>query len=135
MDITKAMAVSAAGMKAQGTRIKVIAENLANADSSAVTPGDLPYRRQVVTFKNTLDRHLGVDTVRVAAVGVDRSDFQRRYDPGNPVADGDGYVLMPNVNNIIETMDLQEAQRSYDANLNLIDTAKTMLSHTIGLLQ
>ena len=135
MDITKAMAVSAAGMKAQGTRIKVIAENLANADSSAVTPGDLPYRRQVVTFKNTLDRHLGVDTVRVAAIGVDRSDFQRRYDPGNPVADGDGYVLMPNVNNIIETMDLQEAQRSYDANLNLIDTAKTMLSHTIGLLQ
>ena len=135
MDISKAMAVSAAGMKAQGTRIKVIAENLANADSTAVTPGDLPYRRQVVTFKNTLDRHMGVDTVRVAAIGVDRSDFQRRYEPGNPVADGDGYVLTPNVNAIVETMDLQEAQRSYDANLNLIDTAKTMLSHTIGLLQ
>jgi flagellar basal-body rod protein FlgC len=135
MDITKAMAVSAAGMKAQGTRIKVIAENLANADSTAVTPGDLPYRRQVVTFKNALDRHLGVDTVRVAAIGVDRSDFQRRYEPGNPVADGDGYVLTPNVNAIVENMDLQEAQRSYDANLNLIDTAKTMLSHTIGLLQ
>ena len=135
MDITKAMAVSAAGMKAQGTRIKVIAENLANADSTAVTPGDLPYRRQVVPFKNALDRHLGVDTVRVAAIGVDRSDFQRRYEPGNPVADGDGYVLTPNVNAIVENMDLQEAQRSYDANLNLIDTAKTMLSHTIGLLQ
>ncbi len=135
MDINKAMSVSAAAMKAQGTRIKVIAENLANADSTAVTPGDLPYRRQTVTFKNTLDRHLGVETVRVAAIGVDRSDFQRRYEPGNPVADGDGYVLSPNVNSIIETMDLQEAQRSYDANLSLIDTAKTMLSHTINLLQ
>jgi flagellar basal-body rod protein FlgC len=135
MDINKAMAVSAAGMKAQGTRIKVIAENLANADSTAEAPGDLPYRRQVVTFKNILDRHLGVETVRVAAIGVDRSDFQRRYEPGNPVADADGYVLGPNVNAIVESMDLQEAQRSYDANLNVIDTAKTMLSHTIGLLQ
>ena len=135
MDITKAMEVSAAGMKAQGSRIKVIAENLANAESTAEAPGDLPYRRKVVTFKNELDRQAGVNKVRVAAVGVDRSDFNRKYDPGNPVADQDGYVLMPNVNTLVETMDLQEAQRSYDANLSVIDAAKTMLSRTVELLR
>ena len=135
MDITKAMEVSAAGMKAQGSRIKVIAENLANAESTAEAPGDLPYRRKVVTFKNELDRQAGVNKVRVAAVGVDRSDFNRKYDPGNPVADQDGYVLMPNVNTLVETMDLQEAQRSYDANLSVIDAAKTMLSRTVDLLR
>lgn len=135
MDITKAMQISAAGMKAQGTRIKVIAENLANADSTAETPGDLPYRRKVVTFKNELDRGLGTNQVRVAAIGVDRSDFQRRYEPGHPSADQDGYVLMPNVNSIVETLDMQEAQRSYDANLTLIDTARSMLSRTVDLLR
>ena len=135
MDITKAMEVSAAGMKAQGTRIKVLAENLANADSTAEAPGDLPYRRKVVTFKNELDRHAGINKVRIAAIGVDRSDFTRKYDPGNPVADQDGYVMMPNVNNLVETMDLQEAQRSYDANLSVIDAAKTMLSRTVDLLR
>ncbi|MEI6986291.1 MAG: flagellar basal body rod protein FlgC [Rhodospirillaceae bacterium] len=135
MDITKAMEISAAGMKAQGTRIKVIAENLANADSTAETPGDLPYRRKTVTFKNELDRSTGLDKVRVAAIGVDRSDFTRKYDPTSPSADQDGYVMMPNVNAIVETMDLQEAQRSYDANLSVIDAAKTMLSRTIDLLR
>lgn len=135
MDLTKAMEVSAAGMRAQGSRIKVISENLANADSTAETPGDLPYRRKVVTFKNELDRHAGVNKVRVASVGVDRSDFQRKYDPSSPVADRDGYVLMPNVNTIVETMDLQEAQRSYDANLSVIDSARTMLSRTVDLLR
>ena len=135
MDITKAMEISAAGMKAQGTRVKVIAENLANADSTAETPGDLPYRRKVVTFKNELDRQAGVEKVRVAAIGVDRSDFSRKYDPTSPSADGDGYVLMPNVNPIVETMDMQEAQRSYDANLSAIDTAKSILSRTVDLLR
>ena len=135
MDLNKAMEISASGMKAQGSRIKVIAENLANADSVAESPGDLPYRRKVVSFKNELDRQAGVNKVRVASVGVDRSDFQRKYDPTNPVADRDGYVLMPNVNALVETMDMQEAQRSYDANVNMIDTAKTMLSRTIDLLR
>jgi flagellar basal-body rod protein FlgC len=135
MDITKAMEISAAGMKAQGTRIKVIAENLANAESTATTPGDLPYRRKVVTFKNELDRSLGASKVRVSAVNVDRSDFVRKYEPNHPSADQDGYVLMPNVNTIVETMDMQEAQRSYDANLTVIEAAKTMLSRTVDLLR
>ena len=135
MDITKAMEVSASGMKAQSTRIRVIAENLANADSTAVAPGDLPYRRKVVTFQNELDRQAGVNKVRISAVGVDRSDFVRRYEPGNPVADQDGYVLSPNVNPLVETMDLQEAQRSYEANLSVVDAAKSMLSRTVDLLR
>ena len=135
MDLNKSMEIAASGMKAQGSRIKVIAENLANADSVAESPGDLPYRRKVVSFKNELDRQAGVNKVRVAAVGVDRSDFQRKYDPTSPVADRDGYVLMPNVNALVETMDMQEAQRSYDANVTMIDTAKTMLSRTIDLLR
>ncbi|CAK0755038.1 Flagellar basal-body rod protein FlgC [uncultured Gammaproteobacteria bacterium] len=135
MDLTKAMLVSAAGMRAQGTRLKVIAENVANADSTAETPGDLPYRRKVVTFKNEMDRSLGISTVKVEKVGVDRSDFQRRYDPTHPSADADGYVLLPNVNSIIETMDMREAQRSYEANMAVIEAARSMLSKTVELIR
>lgn len=135
MDLYKSMAVSAAGMKAQGTRLKVIAENLANANTTAETPGDLPYRRKVVTFQNALDRQMGVDTVRVAKIDVDKKDFERRYDPTHPSADADGYVLMPNVNTVIEAMDMREAQRTYEANLNAIDSARQMLSRTIDILR
>ncbi|WP_448203222.1 flagellar basal body rod protein FlgC [Azospirillum sp. sgz302134] len=135
MDLYKSMAVSAAGMKVQGTRLKVIAENLANANTTAETPGDLPYRRKVVTFQNALDRQMGVDTVRVAKIDVDKKDFERRYDPSHPSADADGYVLMPNVNPVIEAMDMREAQRSYEANLNAIDSARQMLSRTIDILR
>lgn len=135
MDLTKAMTVSASGMRAQGTRLKVIAENIANADSTAETPGDLPYRRKVVTFKNEMDRSQGINTVKVEKVGVDRSDFQRRYDPTHPSADADGYVLLPNVNTIMETMDMREAQRSYEANMAVIDAARTMLSKTVDLIR
>ena len=135
MDLYKSMAVSAAGMKAQGTRLKVIAENIANVNTTAETPGDLPYRRKVVTFQNALDRQMGVDTVRVAKIDVDKKDFERRYDPSHPSADADGYVLMPNVNTVIEAMDMREAQRTYEANLNAIDSARQMLSRTIDILR
>lgn len=135
MDLYKSMAVSASGMKAQGTRLKVISENLANANTTAETPGDLPYRRKTVVFKNELDRAMDVDKVRVAKVDVDKSDFQRRYDPSHPSADADGYVLMPNVNTVVEAMDMREAQRSYEANLSAIDTARQMLTRTLDLLR
>ena len=135
MDLYKSMAVSASGMKAQGTRLKVISENLANANTTAETPGDLPYRRKTVVFKNELDRAMDVDKVRVAKVDVDKSDFQRRYDPSHPSADADGYVLMPNVNSVVEAMDMREAQRSYEANLSAIDTARQMLTRTIDILR
>lgn len=135
MDLQNVMAISASGMKAQGVRLKVIAENLANANTTAETPGDLPYRRKVVIFKNELDRALGTDTVRAAKIDVDKSDFQRRYDPSHPSADADGYVLLPNVNSIIESMDMREAQRSYEANVSVVEAARTMLSRTIEVLR
>ena len=135
MDLKNVMAISASGMKAQGVRLKVIAENLANANTTAETPGDLPYRRKVVIFKNELDRALGTDTVRAAKIDVDKSDFQRRYDPTHPSADADGYVLLPNVNSIIESMDMREAQRSYEANVSVVEAARTMLSRTIEVLR
>lgn len=135
MDLQNTMAISASGMKAQGVRLKVIAENLANANTTAETPGDLPYRRKVVIFKNELDRALGTDTVRAAKIDVDKSDFQRRYDPTHPSADAEGYVLLPNVNSIIESMDMREAQRSYEANVSVVEAARTMLSRTIEVLR
>ncbi|MCG5243287.1 flagellar basal body rod protein FlgC [Azospirillum doebereinerae] len=135
MDLYQSMAVSASGMKAQGTRLKVISENLANANTTAETPGDLPYRRKVVTFQNAMDRVMDVERVRVAKVDVDKGDFQRRYDPSHPSADADGYVLLPNVNSVVEAMDMREAQRSYEANLSAIDTARQMLTRTIDILR
>lgn len=135
MDLSKALQVSASGLKVQGTRLKVIAENLANADSTAETPGELPYRRKVVTFRNELDRKLGVEKVKVGQVTVDGSDFQRKYDPGHPSADADGYVMLPNVNSIIEAMDMREAQRSYEANINAIEASRAMINRTIDILR
>jgi len=134
-DIIKTMRISAAGMRAQGTRLRVISQNIANAGSVPQSPGELPYRRQVVTFKNTLDRSIGLDTVKVNKVIPDRSEFQKKYDPSHPAAGSDGYIQTPNVNALIEMMDMREAQRSYDANLNVLRTSKTMINNTIDLLR
>lgn len=135
MDFSATMAISAAGMRAQGDRLRVVAENLANANTTAETPGDLPYRRKVVIFQNLLDREAGVDTVRVTKVDVDKSNFQRKFDPSHPSADADGYVLLPNVSSVIESMDMREAQRAYEANLSVIDSARQMMSRTVELLR
>lgn len=135
MDLVKAMMISASGMQAQGTRLRIIAENLANAESTAETPNDLPYRRKVVTFANVMDRELGVNLVQVRRVDVDTSDFRRVYQPGHPLADADGYVLFPNVNSLIEAMDMREAQRSYEANLNAIEVSKQMMMRTLDILR
>ncbi|HET8726039.1 MAG TPA: flagellar basal body rod protein FlgC [Alphaproteobacteria bacterium] len=135
MDLTKSLQISASAMHAQGTRLRVVAENLANADSTGETPNDLPYRRQVVTFRNVFDRAVGAEVVEVADVRPDTSEFTRVYEPGHPSADAEGYVLYPNVNTLVEMMDLREAQRSYEANLNVIDVAKTMIMRTIDALR
>jgi flagellar basal-body rod protein FlgC len=135
MDLRDAIAVSAAGMKSQSTRLRVISENIANSASTATSPGDLPYRRKVVLFDNVLNRELGSDTVRVKKIDVDRSDFQRRFDPGHPSADADGYVLMPNVSSLVEANDMREAQRSYEANLGVIDASRQMITRTIDMLR
>lgn len=135
MDLIKTIRIAAAGMRAQGLRLKVIAENLANADSLATTPGADPYRRKLVTFQNVLDRKLNVHMVKVGPVQYDTSEFKKRYDVGHPAADKDGYVRVPNVNALIEMMDMRQAQRSYEANLSVIDVTKRMLTRTIDLLR
>ena len=135
MDLIKSMMVSASAMKAQGQRMEVIAENIANADSLGQRPGEDPYQRKVLTFRNLLDRSLGVERVTVNKVDVDRSEFPKRFDPGHPAADTTGYVMTPNVNSLVEMMDMRESQRSYEANLSMIETAKGMLTRTIDLIR
>ena len=135
MDLMESLMISAAGMKVQGERLRVVAENLANADSVAEVPGGDPYRRKVITFRNALDKELGLETVQVSKVGVDQSDFRVKYEPGNPAADAKGYVKLPNVNSLIEMTDMREAQRSYEANLRAIEVARNMLQRTIDLIR
>ncbi|MFY7778790.1 MAG: flagellar basal body rod protein FlgC [Elstera sp.] len=135
MNLKDAMQISAAGMRAQGQRLRVISENLANADSTAQTPGGEPYRRKIMTFKNVLDRSINADMVRVNKIMPDSKDFELKYDPSHPAANAEGYVLRPNVNSLVEMSDMREAQRSYEANLSVIETSKAMLSRTIGLLR
>lgn len=135
MELKNAMKISASGMRAQGERLKTIAENLANADSMAKTPGGDPYQRKVISFKSELDRATGVNLVKAQKPTQDRSDFELKYDPGHPAANADGYVKMPNVKTVIEMADMREAQRTYEANLNAVDTAKQMISRTIDLLR
>ncbi|MEM7650776.1 MAG: flagellar basal body rod protein FlgC [Pseudomonadota bacterium] len=135
-EILNAMQISASGMRAQGTRIRVITENVANANTTSETPGGDPYRRQIITFKNEMDRNAGFSKVEVDDIDVDReTDFKLEYIPGHPAADERGYVKMPNVNTLIETMDIREAQRSYEANLGMIEQSRNMITRTIDLLR
>ncbi len=134
-DLNKSMNISAAGMKVQGERLRVISENIANAGSTGLTPNDEPYRRKLVTFGSTLDRELGADLVEVKKVSRDPSDFGQRYQPGHPAADASGYVRTSTVNTLVEMTDLREAQRSYEANLKVLQAARGMLERTIDLLR
>jgi len=108
---------------------------LTNADSLPTQPGEAPYRRKIITFKNQLDKSIGQPTVRIDKVRPDMSEFQRRFEPSHPAADAQGYVQAPNVNTLIEMMDMREAQRSYEANLGAIRTSRSMLQTTIDLLR
>ena len=135
MDLTQALTISASGMDAQTERLRVIAQNLANQDSTGSTPGAKPYQRKTVLFQNELDRSAGVNTVRVKAVVPDPAPFPQKYDPSNPAANAQGYVNLPNVNNFVELMDMREAERSYSANLNVMQASRSMLSRVIDLLK
>jgi flagellar basal-body rod protein FlgC len=135
MDLHTSMQLAFAGMTAQGQRLKVIAQNLANTDSTAKTAGGEPYRRKIVTFHAVLDKTLGADSVAVGKPVTVSGTLERKFDPGNPAADPEGYVQMPNVNPVVELMDMRDAQQSYQANLNVIDAAKSMISHTLDLLR
>jgi flagellar basal-body rod protein FlgC len=127
--------IAASGLEAQSSRMRVVSENLANAQSTGTTPGADPYRRKTITFGNELDRISGATLVSVANIGTDRSDFRVEHDPGHPAADAAGYVKLPNVNMLIEMADMREANRSYEANLQVIKQAREMVSMTIDLLR
>lgn len=135
MDLSNALAISARGMDVQTKRLRVIAENLANQDSTGSTKGADPYRRKTITFENKLDRTLGQNAVRVKEIGQDKADMPLRYDPSNPAANDAGYVKLPNVNSFTEVMDMREAQRSYSANLSVIEVTRGMLTRTIEMLK
>jgi flagellar basal-body rod protein FlgC len=135
VDLDKVMNVSASGMDAQTARLRVIAENIANQDTTSTTPGVDPYRRKTISFENTLDKTAGVDTVRVKSVGVEQGDLPQKYEPGNPGADAQGYVKLPNVNTFVEVMDMKEAERSYSANLSVMQATRSMVNRTIDLLK
>ncbi|HEX2751857.1 MAG TPA: flagellar basal body rod protein FlgC [Alphaproteobacteria bacterium] len=135
MDLVKAMELAAKGMKAQGVRMRVISENMANAETTPTSPEQDPYRRQVVTFKNELNRNDDLRYVEVDKVASDQSDFKVKYDPHHPAADGQGYIRTPNVNTLIEMMDMRESQRSYEANLGVIEMARSMLMRMVDLIR
>ena len=134
-DLGTSLQVSAAGMDVQVARIKIIAENLANQNTTGSSPGADAYRRRTITFQNKLDKALGVETVSVKSVGTDKSAEPLRYDPDNPAANKDGYVKTPNVNSFVELMDMRDAEQSYSANLNVASTTRTMLNRTLDLIK
>ena len=135
MDFLKTMAIAASGLRAQTGRMRVISENIANADSTAQRPGGDPYRRKIPTFRSEMDRTLDAHTIAMGRVRADPTDFRTKYEPGHPAADRNGYVKYPNVNSLIEMNDMREAQRSYEANLNVIGATRRMIQRTIDLLR
>ncbi len=135
MDFIKSIAIASSGLRAQVGRMRIISENIANADSTAQTPGGDPYRRRIVTFHSELDRQLGADVVTLGRVETDNSGFSIRHEPDNPAADAKGDVKYPNVNPVVEITDFRDAQRSYEANLNVITASRRMLQLTIDILK
>lgn len=135
LDMNAMMQISASGLKAQTTRMRTIAENIANAGTTGLTPGATPYQRQIPVFAQELDRAMGMKMVVAGKPVRDTSDYPVRFDPSHPAADEQGYVKLPNVKPIMETVDMKEAQRSYEANLSVIDSTRSMLKSTIDLLR
>lgn len=133
--IAATMKIAASGLEAQSLRVRMVSENIANANSLGSAPGADPYRRKTIVFEPRFDRMLGADVVAVKKIGTDPGEFSLSYDPSHPAANADGYVKVPNVNPLIEMTDMKEATRSYDANLNVIEQARGMAMATIALLE
>jgi flagellar basal-body rod protein FlgC len=135
MDFIKSIAIAASGLRAQAGRMRILSENIANADSTGQTPAEDPYRRRIPTFTSALDRALDARTVALGPVAVDQAKFIEKYQPGHPAANAQGYVKFPNVNALVEQTDMREAQRSYEANVNVIGAARRMISRTLDILK
>jgi flagellar basal-body rod protein FlgC len=134
-DFARSMSIATSGLKAQAGRMRVLSENIANADSTALTPGGDPYRRKVPTFSSELDRSLDARVVSLGRIRPDQTAFRIKYEPGNPAADAAGNVKYPNVNSVVEMTDMREAQRSYEANLNIISATRRMIQRTLDILK
>ena len=134
-DFARSMGIATSGLRAQAGRMRVISENIANAESTAATAGGDPYGRKVPSFTSELDRSLDAKVVGLGRVRPDSSSFRVKHEPGNPAADAQGYVKEPNVDPLIEALDMKEAQRAYEANLNVIETARAMDARTLDLLK
>jgi flagellar basal-body rod protein FlgC len=134
MDFVKSLAIAASGLRAQAGRMRVISENIANADSTAQQAGGDPYRRKIPTFSAEVDRALGAQVVGLGRIRTDQTDFRTKYEPGHPAADARGYVKYPNVNGLVEMTDMRDAQRSYEANLNVIGATRRMILRTLAIL-
>ena len=135
MDFVKSIAIAASGLRAQAGRMRVISENIANSDSTAQTAGGDPYRRRIPTFRSELDRSLDARVVALGPVRTDQTDFQVKYEPGNPAADAAGNVKYPNVNSLVEMTDMRDAQRSYEANVNVVGATRSMIQRTLDILR
>lgn len=135
MDFVKSLAIAASGLRAQAGRMRVLSENIANADSTAQSPGTDPYRRRIPTFRSEMDRALGARVVELGPVRTDPSDFRIKHEPGHPSADASGNVKYPNINPLIEMTDMREAQRSYEANVNVIGATRRMIQRTLDILR
>ena len=134
-DFTRSMSIATSGLRAQAGRMRVISENIANADSTAQTAGGDPYRRKVPTFSSALDRTLDAQVVALGRIRPDQSSFRIKHEPGNPAADASGNVKYPNVNAMVEMTDMRDAQRSYEANLNIISATRRMIQRTLDILK
>ncbi len=128
-------AIAASGMRAQGERLKVVSENVANADSTGNTPGADPYRRKTLSFEEMVDRDMGASMVKVEQIGRDKTPFTLVHDPAHPAADAKGMVKMPNVNPILEMSNMREASRSYEANMNMFEAGRDMRTQMLDLLR
>jgi flagellar basal-body rod protein FlgC len=135
MDFMKTLAIAASGLRAQAGRMRIISENIANADSTPSAAGAEPYRRKLPTFTSELDRSMDVQLVELGKTQIDSSDFRLKYEPGHPAADQNGNVKYPNVNSIVEMADMREAQRSYEANINVVTATRRMIQRTIDILK
>ncbi len=135
MDFLKSISIAASGLRAQSGRMRIISENIANANSTAPNAGADPYRRKIPTFRSEVDRALDARVVTLGRIQPDQSEFRMKYEPGHPAADANGNVRYPNVNSLVEMTDLKEAQRSYEANINVISASRRMIQRTIEILR
>ena len=135
MDFLKTISIATSGLRAQAGRMRILSENLANADSTSPSNGTDPYRRRIPTFRSEVDRALDARVIAMGPIRTDQSDFRLKHEPGHPAADANGNVRYPNVNPMVEMTDMREAQRSYEANINIIGATRRMIQRTLDILK